>query len=209
MTSAKYWEDVALIEERNPGEVLLPSLQRGHTRVNEAYLAAALKRLPAEAPVEDEPDEEETPGRPIDDTLRALWSQRTALFGEMNKASNKFHECKTDDQRAENSRRVLGIWSEILKKKAEISHYEEHGQLPVGADAADDLPDNPVLLGKKLNSLRSMISQRKKLIVDLAGLDESTEEKQAKIDAAEDELKRLRYLAGIADQKLKQYEQSA
>lgn len=148
-------------------------------------------------------------GGGVDDTLRALWRERTRLFGEMNKQSNLFHSCSTDADRAANSDRVLAWWNDILAVKAKIAHYEQHGELPPVEQEGEELPDNPVALSKKLASLRARISQVKKKLLDLASLDPSTGGKQSKIDAAENDLKRLRFQEGKAVEKLKTYEQAA
>lgn len=199
MTKEAYIEAVQYIERNNPGEALLPVLRKGHSSANEMYLRVALKRCP-----EDVPDlKDRTPY--ADDVLRGLWRDRTRLFGEMNKQSNRFHECKTDEQRAENSRRVLAWWSDILAAKAKIEWYEAHGELPPVADDSDDLPDNPVALGKKLNSLRARASQVKKKLVDLAGLDPGTPGRESKISAAENDLKQIRFMIGKAEVKLEEY----
>ena len=206
MTEEQYNENLALITRRNPGEVLLNTLQTGYTRVNTIYMAAAVKRLPAEEM--EAPDlKGHTPY--ADETLWGLWRERTKLFGEMHKQSNLFHQCQTDNQRAENSKKVLGWWKSILAVKAKIEYYEHHGEMPPAEDGAEPMPDNPVALGKKLNSIRARISQKKQQLEALAGLDEGTPEKQSKIDAAEADLRTLKYMAGLAQEKLKTYEQEA
>ena len=208
MSASEYWDQVELIELGNPKELLLPSLRNGFTRVNQAYLAAALKRLPDPDEISNISDEiSDIMEMDPDDTLRELWRKRTLLFGEMNKLSNLFHECTTDQQRASNSLKVMAIWSKIQDVKAEIEYYKANGEALISADDADQLPDNPVALSKKLNSLRARISQKKQQLVTIAGLDEGTDGKQSKIDAAEEDLKRLKHLAGLAEQKLKTHEQ--
>lgn len=208
MTRQDYDDLVARIERLNPGEPLLPTLLAGHSRVNELYARAAERRLPTE--ISDEPDDAAdlagaTPY--ADETLRGLWRERTRLFGEMNKQSNLFHSCHTDADRADNSRLVLAWWDDILAAKARIAHYEQHGAMPPDPEEADDLPDNPVALSKKLNSLRARISQKKAQLRDLAGLDEGTPGKQSKIDAGEADLRGLQHWAGLAEEKLKTYGQ--
>lgn len=210
MMAEEYTAALRRIEQGNPKEVLLPLLRKGHSRANEIYLRSALKRV-AE-PAMGEPDAPEEPEKhPVDDVLRGLWKERTRLFGEMNKQSNLFHTCKNDAERAANSAKVLSWWDDIQAVKAKIAHYEQYGSLPTLGDGGDgdELPDNPALLSKKLNSLRARISQVKKKITDIAGLDEGTPGKQSKINSAEDDLKRLRYLEGKAAVKLKEYEQTA
>lgn len=213
MTADEYTAALRSIEQGNPTEALLPVLRTGHSRANEMYMRAALKRLipPKSAELEGSSHEPDWKGQTpyADDTLRALWRERTRLFGEMNKQSNLFHTCKTDEERAANSARVLSWWDDIQAAKAKIAHYEQHGELPTPEHEGDDLPDNPALLAKKLASLRARISQVKKKITDIAGLDEGTPGKQSKIDAAENDLKQLQFLAGKAAVKLKEYEQTA
>lgn len=205
MTPEQYQECLKQVENRNPSEPLLKTLRHGHTRANELYMAAALRRIHKQAEQVREKDDRP----PADKTLRALWSERTRLFGEMNKQSNKFHECRTDADRATNSARVLGWWNDILAVKEKIAYYEQHGELPPVPEDGDELPDNAALLAKKLNSLRVSVSQQKKKLEGLAGLDPGTPGLQSKIDAAENNLKRLRWLVGLAEQKLKNHEQAA
>lgn len=197
MSSCEYWELVDRIMVENPEEPLLASLTERHTKVAEVYLALALKRL--EQKPEVSAPEEVIP----DETLRELWRQRTALFGEMNKLSNRFHECKSDGQRADNSRAVLAIWDRILAVKAKIEYYQQHGSLP--EEIGEQLPDNPVALGKKVASLRARISQKKAALLSLAALDPGTPGKDDKIAAGEQDLKDLRHLLGLAVNKLQPY----
>ncbi len=220
MTAQEYTAAMRRIEQDNPSEVLLPVLRLGHSRTNEMYMRAAMKRCPTPDPTpigrgDVESRERNAPpygggaGGGADDTLRTLWRERTRLFGEMNKQSNVFHTCKTDEERAANSAKVLAWWADIQAVKSKIAYYEQHGALPPVEEEGDELPDNAALLAKKLNSLRARISQMKKKLVDMAGLDPDTPGLQSKINAAEDDLKQLQYQAGRAAVKLKEYEQRA
>lgn len=211
MTAQEYTAALRRIEEGNPQEPLLPALRRGHSRANEMYLKAALKRVGIGGSVSSgQSKKREEEGTKADETLRGLWRERTRLFGEMNKQSNLFHTCKTDAERAENSARVLGWWNDILAVKEKIAYYEQHGELPKPVQGdAEELPDNAALLAKKVNSLRARISQKKKQLQELAGLDPGTPGLQSKIESAEADLKGLKHLEGLAAQKLKGYEQTA
>lgn len=140
--------------------------------------------------------------------LQELWGERTRLFGLMNRQSNQFHICKTDAQRAENSRLVLVYWASILAAKGDIAFYEENGKMPPIKEAGDELSDNPVALGKQLCSIRAKISQTQLKLRDLAGLDAGTPDKQAKINVAEARLIELKHGRGLAEQKLKSYGQN-
>lgn len=202
MTPQEYSAHLLRIERDNPTEPLLPALRAGWSRANEMYLRAALRRMATVAEKTAEP----AIARPADDKLRALWSERTRLFGEMNRLSNHFHDCKNDAERADNSAAILHKWQDILSVKTKIAHYEEHGELPPEPEEGDELPENPVLLLKKLNSFRAGISQTKAKLESAAGLDDNTPGKAANIEKLEAKLKRLKHLGGLAEVKLKGYE---
>lgn len=202
MTHQEYSQHLLRIERDNPTEVLLPALRSGWSRANEMYMRAALRRVNTVAEKVAEP----AIARQADGNLRALWSERTRLFGEMNRLSNHFHECRTDADRAGNSAAILHKWQEILAVKSKIAHYEQHGELPPEPEEEDELPENPVLLSKKLNSLRAGISQTKAKLESAAGLDDATPGKAANIERLEAKLKRLKHLGGLAEVKLKSYE---
>lgn len=210
MTPQEYSQHLLRIERDNPTEVLLPALRSGWSRANEMYLRAALRRLVVSEQLSEsfklsESSPKET-AKPADATLRALWAERTRLFGEMNKMSNFFHDCKTDEERAANSAAILRKWQEILVVKGKIRHYEEHGEMPPEQEEEDILPDNPVLLSKKLNSFRAGISQTKAKLEAAFGLDDATPGKAANIERLEAKLRRLKHLSGLAEVKLKGYE---
>ncbi len=212
MREWQYDEGLAKIEANNPGEPLLPVLRGGFSPINAIYMASALSRMPTILEeVEFNEDlvleaEEKSEPVQVDDTLMALWSQRTALFGLMNKQSNKFHQCGNDEQRAANSALVLKYWTDIQSVKAKIAYYEEHGEMPAfRSKDSEQIADNPAKLSAQINSLRARISQRKKKLIDLAGLDANTPGRQAKIDAAENDIKTLKYTLGVAEQKMKEY----
>lgn len=218
MNERQYKEYLADIEANNPGEPLLSTLQNGWSKINTLYMGVALKRMPTVMEDNEEEDpEDETPvgirtknvqNVNPDDILRALWSERTRLFGMMNKQSNEFHRCKSDEDRLENSRKVMGWWKDILRVKGNILHYEEYGELPKSAEEGDALSDNAVTLGKQLNSTRAKISQTKKILLDLASLDPNTPGRESRIQEVEQKLRELNHIKGLAEQKLKSHEQA-
>lgn len=203
MTRQEYEQAVALVARRNPGETLLNTLRAGYRPVNEIYLRAALRRLPpvglkTEGIAGEERDTQRD-RRGADAQLRELWGERTRLFGEMNKRSNHFHECRSDDERAANSREIRRIWSQILDVKERIAHYEDHGELPEPvSEERFPLPDDPVALMKKLNSIRAQISQVKKRLDDLGALPQDDPDR-SKIGDAEARLAELKLYAGHAE----------
>lgn len=217
MNFLEYEKNLALITQHNPAEPLLPTLKRGYSAVNALFMAVAMKRMPT---VIDEPKNQdirpqaskekmETYSAAPDKALKALWAERTRLFGLMNKQSNEFHRCKTDEQRADNSKKVLAFWDDILAIKAKIQHFEKHGELPaeISVEPSDMLDDNPVKLSKQLNSLRARISQIQAQLKEIAGLDPNTPGKSAQIDRLEKKRQDLIYLRGLAEQKLDNYAQ--
>lgn len=207
MKEAEYDELLERIERENPAEPLLSTLRSGYNRVNVLFMASAVKRLPE--PVEEayiEEEEAEGSPAPNDAVLNGLFDEKRRLFSSMYRQSNVFHTCQTDEQRAENSRAVLAIWDAILQVKARIKYYEQHGELPKAEAEGDDLPDNPVLLGKKLNSLRAQVSQIQRRLEGLAERPDNDPEKSRLIREAEEQRRRKIHLRGLAEQKLKTLE---
>ena len=196
MNKAAYIDAVKKIESGNPDEPLLPVLRTGFSDVNAIYLKHALNRLPDTKPVitSDLPQN-------IDPILRELWAERGGLFRKMAVQSNKFHECQTDQERKTNSNEILRIWDEIQVVKSRIEYFEEHGQLPADVDDFE-LPDEPVDLLRKLNSIRTMISQVHSKIKKLAQLPNDHPEKARKIAASEKKLAELKLHRGYAQTKL-------
>jgi hypothetical protein len=192
MMISDYRRALRRIEAENPAEPLLPALQQGHTALNEIYMRSALQRLadvppapgmtenPTSEPANDEKtDIEPAAGAPIGD----LWSEKRRLWGEWAKTSNRFHECRTDAERAMISDQVADVWAQLQRVKSRIEHYEEHGTLPA-PDERFPLPEDPVALVKKLQSIRAMISQAEAQLRALAELPDEHPDR-AKIPDAE------------------------
>ncbi|MBL7780697.1 MAG: hypothetical protein JNM22_05720 [Saprospiraceae bacterium] len=172
--------------------------------MNVIYLTAALKRLPAEveaaAPA---PARQDTvPSKNADETLKALWAERTRLFGEMNRMSNHFHDCTTDADRAANSDAIGKKWEEIVAVKERIRQYETTGEVAsVATDEKFPLPEYPIELMKKIASIRAMISQAKKTLREAAELPDEHPERQKRIQEGEERLTYLNLYKGHAEQK--------
>ena len=204
ITETQYDELLVRIERENPAEPLLPALRGGYSRVNALFMAAAANRLPEIQETDDvEQVPEEIEADATDVTLNSLYSEKSRLFTSLYKQSNVFHTCRSDQERAENSRAVLAIWDDILQAKARITYYLEHGELPKETAEGDDLPDNPVLLSKKLNSIRAQISQIQKRLLQLAERPDTDQDKTRLIRDAEEQRRRKIHLRGLAEQKLK------
>ncbi len=208
MKETQYQELLERIERENPGEALLPALRSGYSRINAIFMESAAKRLPDEDAAPETDDEPEYPELDGDqnDLLNGLYDEKRSLFSRMYRQSNVFHSCRSDAERAENSRAVLAFWNEIQQVKARIKYFLEHGELPRPEAEGDDLPDNPVLLAKKLNSLRVQISQVQKRLEALAERPDTDPDKARLIQDAEAQRRKKLHLKGLAEQKLKSLE---
>lgn len=216
MSYQEYNANLAKLERDNPGEPLLKALRSGYTAINVVYMRAALKRISASTHtgsfqvttgsetkavvVTMKPQ----PGKKADETLRKLWADRQHLFGDLNKASNHFHKCKNDAERKENSQRIKGIWDEIIAVKERIAHYEEFGSLPEPKSVEKfPLPDDPVSLVKKLNSIRALISQEQKKLRELFELNDNHPDKAQRIKESEERRAHLILYKEHAENKIK------
>lgn len=175
MKKWEYEDALERIEQENPCEVLLGVLRTGWSPVNVIYMKSALKRLES-APKKDVPADE----IPADEGfLKGKYRRQQTLRGERNKLSNSFHTCTTDAQRAAVSAKIIEIETEIRRNEVEIRRFELDGETPFNTDSELESPTDPVVLLKKIASLRAMISQTKKRLEYLASLNASNPEKSA------------------------------
>lgn len=213
MTKIEFDNWLERIESQNPAEPLLDDLRSGFNRVNLMWMRAAVRRLaekmlekpePMEDPAAEETDDEGLPAGEMDGTLKAMLGEKSRAFSELNRASNRFHDCKTDDDRARVSDDILAIWTKILLLKSKIQHYRLHGELPEDSIERFPLPDNPLDLTKKLSSIRARITQTKEKLEALAAL-ETGHPDRSKIADFEEKLKELRLYKAHAENKLKNF----
>jgi len=200
MTAAQYNEHLKRIEATNPAEPLLRVLRSGWSKVNIIYLKSALNRLPKGDPPPDNDPNDETTNDANDPIIRELWSQKGQLFRERAKFSNRFHDCTNDEQRKANSEAILRIWDRIQDIQRKMEYYEDHGELPAGAERFP-LPDDPAALLKKLMSIRSQISMEQQKLRKLAELSEEDPAKRIKIEESQAKLAELKLYKGHAEQK--------
>lgn len=218
MTNKEYKALLARIEAENPGEPLLPLLRSGHSAVNEIYVKSATKRLPENA---DTPPIGEAPTYfhiEMSEILENVgnfdihrndekWLELSAgirrAYNTIRKTRNKFHSCPDDETRATVANEVAACWRTIQVAINRRQVYENTGEVTTPTDGADDLPDNPVELGKRLASIRVQITQTKNRIEDILASNETEKTKQERLQKAEASLQRLKNLRGIAEQRLK------
>lgn len=205
MTREAYMEALERIERGNPNEPLLATLRGGFTRLNVVYLKSALGRLtvPATKGVCQVVITSSAEEKPADDVLKSLYKQQQVLRGEKAKIANELHNCTTTEQRREVSRRILEKDATIRANEAKILHYTAHNALP-SEDEEDEfyLPDDPIALMKKANSIASQISQTKKKLDELGALGPS-DPARGEIGKYQGKLDRLKLYKGYADQKIK------
>lgn len=209
MTKEEYQRSLNRIEVENPDEVLLRELRKGYDRLRIIYMRHALRRVEGVGTraiahaIEPEPTEFDA--KKADETLKELWRARKSLFGKMNQTSNRFHDCKSDAERAKVSDEIISIWNEILHLKAKIAHYEKNAELPDETGARFPLPNDSVGVMKKINSLRAQISQVKKQI-DALGELQADDPERSRIEEREKRLRELRLYLGHAETRLKTFE---
>lgn len=212
MRAAQYHEHLKVIEAGNPREPLLHFLRSGYTALNAIYLHRALKNL-AEMPVyveneEDEPEmNEELPEHDTDDaqddpTYQALTAEIRKAYNHIRATRNEYHRCSNDDERAKVADKVRSAWMSIMFAIKKRKAYADTGQIIEVEVDDDELPDNAVLLAKRLNSIRAQIAQEKRKILEIAALKDSDPTRGKRLDTAERQLKRLEVLRGMAVEKL-------
>lgn len=144
MTLKQFQIELERLKRIDPANVLLPTLNKGYSPINIAYLKKAIINLP-----EDKEVVESSPSIAIartrktnDEVLLQLFREKGHHDREMRKTSNLFHTCHTDSQRAE----VVGILLKMQKQLVEINnkikYYELHGRLPI---VAQETPTEGVL----------------------------------------------------------------
>lgn len=218
MTNKEYKALLARIEAENPGEPLLPLLRSGHSAVNEIYVKSATKRLPENAdttPIGAAPTYLDSEMSEILENVGNFdihrndtkWLELSAdirrAYNAIRKTRNKFHSCQNDETRAIVANEVAACWRTIQVAINRRQVYENTGEVTTPTDGADDLPDNPVELGKRLASIRVQITQTKNRIEDILASNETEKTKQERLQKAEASLQRLKNLRGIAEQRLK------
>lgn len=186
MTAQEYIDALRRLEAKNPAEALLADLRKGYSVIRAVYMRAALKRLPNAAPAQPEPVTKEA--MPADDTMRRLWAERRSVSALMRKTSNEFHDCNSDAERSGVSGRLQILIQQRNRLREQINFYEVNRTLPETETENEKtrLPDDPVALMRKINSLRSIISQNKAKLRDLALLPDDHPEKAERIAEAED-----------------------
>lgn len=210
MTAAEYHRHLKDIEEKNRKEPLLRFLRTGYSAVNAIYMRSALKNLAEmpepeeEAETEEElPDEDpEEEDAANDPTYQALTADIRRAYNNIRATRNKYHQCTNDTERAAVADQVRSAWMAIMAAIKKRKAYADTGQIIEVEVHDDELPDNAVLLAKRLNSIRAQIAQEKRKILEIAALKDSDPTRAKRLETAERQLKRLEVLRGMAVEKL-------
>ena len=209
MDRLTYDAAIDMLRDKDPGNAMLPELAGNYTFVNTKYLQAALKKLDlasADAGILEKKKKVRKPeSNPI---LRDLFQQRSKVFGKRSKASNQFHICETDEERAAVSDDIQVLQKEWARLSGSIATYEDTGQLPQTAKKYP-VPRSEVERFRLRNTLRSQCSNKRAAIKKKAtALTKTTDKKkqiklQLQLDKAEAKLKDLETHLAYVDAAIK------
>lgn len=201
MTETEYYLNLARVRELNPGEVFLPTLEAGYSRVNCVYMQTALDRLPGEYDEQPEAEtdaEAEETERPDDPQWNALTRSIRECYNEVRRVHNQYFTCKTEADFVRVATQMQGAWEAT---QTAINNRKAYENGVVAYEPEDEIPDNPVQLGKMLNSLRAKRTQHQAKILELAKKGAAD-----KVKAKEASLLKIKNLILIVEAKLKDYE---
>lgn len=193
MTEGQYWAEVARIKSINPTEPLLSSLERGYSRVGLTYLQLALERLP-----DDEPEAIEDESDYTSPYLLEKTREIRAAYNSLRKTHNEYHTCKLEKEFAAVATKMNAAWADIQRLIELRKHYRDTGE---EAQLGEALPDTPVELARKLNSIRARICHCETAIRDAAQAGE-----KKRVEKQEGRRRELIALRGLAEQKIKTME---
>lgn len=151
MTTEQYIDQVGRVQQFAPRHPLLPTLIQGHSKINEIYLAHALRAIETEQAAQ------------VPLGLKKCYARKSMLFGQRDRLSNQMcdldEDAKNDAKRADFSRRIQAVQRDIEAVMTEIAALEAGQVLPT--ENAPRLPTDRAELVKKRASLRSSISQQR------------------------------------------------
>ena len=187
MTDQAYQTELTRIKAALPNYPGLATMEAGNTPLGRSLMRQALRLLGnAQKPADQaDPAPDARAIEHTDERYRWLHKEKASLYVQMRKERNRYHDCKTDKERAAVNATIQRMWQDflVLKRKMEYFEVTGHHEPEIGEEKYP-LPDDPVALLKKLNSIRATISAEKKKLRDLAIAPDSTE-KTEKIKAAE------------------------
>jgi hypothetical protein len=168
--SDHYRAQLDYLRSLDPENSLISLLEKGESLINRKILEKEMAKLPPPMPKKDEPKEK--------DPIRQRFAiQIRNQINSRAKLSNQFHLAKSDQERKELSKRIVEINEKINAIRKNIEYYEEKKELPeLPKSDKFPIPENPIDLIMKRNSLRSNISQTEKTLRSM--LRKKAEERQ-------------------------------
>lgn len=131
MNRDDYDAQLEVLQRVIPDNALLPRLMAGYTSTNARYVARLMAENVAAAPkrrtrlvTEPTTDEPNTP------EWNALSRRKSNLYQQRGKLSNRFHDVKTVDERADISREIRHVQGKIRTVHQQMAHYRIHGTVP-------------------------------------------------------------------------------
>ena len=171
---ANYRDKISQIESVIPDHPLLPTLKSGESVINNLYADEISKTLPKKkelqvllAPILAASVPQPKQAKEL--IVNGLLAQKYALKGQLNQASNKFHDCKTDEQRKQVSITVNNLFSQLQTTLNQIERYDLYGELPLPEKTEEKedffyIPEDAHERRKVMLSCRASISMLKKEI---------------------------------------------
>lgn len=195
MLKERYWKEVAEIKQQDPGNVLLPHLEKGHTVVNELYLKQAWLTVHKRCTVEEiAPKAVQIVQKTIerDEYLNMLFRKKGHWNREQRKVrNNDLIPAKTDAERKKAMGKLKDLQEHWAIVQRAIRVFEDSGEkIPFekvempepAADAVvvidfdiDKLSDFE--LSEKLNTASASVSRINKSIENHTRLDAQVLEK--------------------------------
>ena len=201
MTQTEFYNGLAELQRRAPGELLLSSIEEaGYGKIGIIYLKDALDRLPDDdSDMGEQPDIDEDEPERDDEKWNALTRDIRLCYNEVRRVHNMYHECDTQEQYKGVAIKMRGAWEATMRAINARKAYEQGGY---SIEDTADIPENPVQLSLMLNSLRAKRTQHQKKIIELAtkGDADALQEKEAS-------LLNIKNQIGIVESRLAQMKQ--
>lgn len=199
MTQQEYTANLLTIARENPTEPLLATLKGGYSRLNVVYMRAALERLEETdeiPPIEANDDENDE--RSDDPRWNELTRGIREGYNEVRRVHNLYFGCKTPGDFVQVATQMREAWDATQRAISARKAYELGG---FSEEETDEIPENPALLAKMLNSLRVKRTQHQNKIVELAKAGDTQ-----KLKAKEASLAKIKIQIGIVEQRLREHE---
>jgi hypothetical protein len=179
MTQASYIIKLKHVQLLEPNHSLLPQLGKGYSSINCMYIERIWKGLDlskllentegvtSSGNFESSPNLNDDIDLATDEIFKAMLAKKNHQKGLLRATSNKFHACKTDEQRRQVSIQVNTLFEVFRQLQYEIDYYSIHVRLPPSlekeeSDSFFEVPGTEGEVLKMINTCHSTISQIEK-----------------------------------------------